>query len=305
MGSILENIKKEYLNWDFAKSILYIIVGCFIFSLGAVLFIEPYGFAPGGTYGIGMILHHALGLETEFVALCLDVPLLIIGTLILGRQFGVKTLIATLVMPACMFVIHKFYGYGALLEPGISDRLLMKNQLLSCLFGGLLYGIGLGVIFKSRSTSGGTDIVAMIIKKYLHLTMGNAMMVIDGVICISTVVVFQDWTLPLYSAIVIMIFTRVSDRLIEGEPMKTMFIITDKMEEVRKIIIDDLGRGATLIPGKGMYKGVQRDTIYVVLSRREMITLRYKIAAIDPRAFINVVNSYEILGEGFGDINQL
>ncbi|MCF0173730.1 MAG: YitT family protein, partial [Bacteroidales bacterium] len=210
--SIATKFKSNYLNKDFLKSLVYIIVGCFIFSVGAVLFIEPYGFAPGGTYGIGMVLHHTFGWETEFCALCMDIPLLIIGSLIIGPQFGVKTLFATLITPLWMFIIHRVYGYGAILDPGITDITLMKNQLLSALFGGLLYGLGLGIIFKSRSTSGGSDIIAMILRKYFHLSMGNAMIIVDGAICLSTLLVFKDWSLPLYSVIIIAIFSYVSDR---------------------------------------------------------------------------------------------
>lgn len=295
---------------------LYLVLGCFLFSLGAVVLVEPYGFAPGGTYGLSIVFHHLWGWETEATALSMDIPLLIIGTLILGRKFGIKTLICTLLIPAFMWVLHKTYGYYSLIEPEVSKQImkegiqgvqalhLYKNQLLAAIFGGVVYGVGLGLIFRSRSTSGGSDIIAMIVNKYFHLSLGTCIIVVDGLITLSTVIAFGDWRLPMYSWIIIFIESKIIDMVVAGKSVKTVMIITSKTEEVKNIIINELERGATLIPATGMYKGEKRDMIYTTLTRREMITLRYKIADIDPNAFINVVDSAETLGLGFKNISE-
>lgn len=295
---------------------LYLVLGCFMFSLGAVVLVEPYGFAPGGTYGLSIVFHHLFGWETEVTALSMDIPLLIIGTLILGRKFGVKTLICTLLIPAFMWLLHKTYGYNSLIEPEVSKQIiedgiqgvqalhLYKNQLLAAIFGGVIYGVGLGLIFRSRSTSGGSDIIAMIVNKYFHFSLGTCIIVVDGLITLSTVIAFGDWRLPMYSWIIIFIESKIIDMVVAGKSVKTVMIITNKTEEVKNVIINELERGATLIPATGMYKGEKRDIIYTTLTRREMITLRYKIAEIDPNAFINVVDSAETLGLGFKNISD-
>lgn len=290
--------------------------GCFIFSLGAVLLIEPYGFAPGGTYGLSMVFHHLWGWRTELSALCMDIPLLIIGTIVLGSRFGIKTLLCTLLIPAFMWLIHQTYGFDSLIEPDVSNRItesgltgvdaikLFDHQLLAAIFGGILYGIGLGMIFRSRATSGGSDIISMIVNKYLHISMGTAVIIVDGLITLSTVIAFGDWKLPMYSWLIIIIESKIIDMVIEGQAAKTMLIISERPDDIRKIIIEDMHRGATLLPAKGMFKGEEKSMIYVSLTRREMMNLRYRIAEIDPMAFINVVDSSEIIGRGFKDIKE-
>ena len=142
--------KEKLFSKDFFITYGWLLGGCFMFALGAVLFAEPYGFAPGGTYGLSMVFHHLWGWETEIAALCMDVPLLLLGIYFLGGMFGVKTIICTFAIPAFMRLIHYVYGYDALLEPGITDRTMLNEQLLSAIFGGIVYGIGIGMIFKAQ-----------------------------------------------------------------------------------------------------------------------------------------------------------
>lgn len=290
-------------NKETIKEYSLLVFGNFIFAMGAVMLVEPYGFAPGGTYGLSMVFHHLWGWRTELTALCMDIPLLLLGIAVLGRQFGIKTVLSTLLLPAFMWFFHAFYGYDSLLEPGISDMNLLHNHILAAIFGGVLYGAGLGLVYKSRATTGGSDIIAMILKKYTHMSMGTATLIVDGIITLSTVVAFRVWTLPMYSWIIIFVSSRMIDFILEGQPSKTVMIITKETEAVRKVIIEDMDRGATLIPASGMYKGEKRDIIYVVLTRREFVFIQHKIAEIDPYAFINVIDSSEILGEGFKNIN--
>lgn len=291
MKSTLKKNIREYL---------LLVIGNFIFALGAVMLVEPYGFAPGGTYGLGIVFHHLWGVETEFAALCMDVPLLIIGFFILGNRFGVKTIVSTILLPLFMQLLHRVYGYASLIEPDIVEMAGYQHQIIASIFGGVVYGFGLGLVYRSHATTGGSDIIAMILRKYTHLSMGTSTIIVDGLITLSSVVAFGDWKLPMYSWIIIFVESRMIDFILEGpKRAKTLMIITSKSEEIRNFIINDMERGATLIPGKGLYSGEGRDIIYVVLGRREMIRLREIIAKTDPYAFINVIDSAEILGEGF------
>ncbi|MCF0177519.1 MAG: YitT family protein [Bacteroidales bacterium] len=286
------------------KEYILLVLGNFIFAMGAVMLVEPYGFAPGGTYGLSMVFHHLWGWRTEAVALCLDIPLLIIGILVLGPKFGFKTFLSTFILPASMWFFHTIYGYDSIIEPGIHDIALFQDQILAAIFGGIIYGIGLGLVFRSRATTGGSDIIAMILRKYTHISMGTATVIVDGIITLSSVIAFGDWRLPMYSWIIIFVCSKVIDLILEGEPTKTMMIISDKIEPIREYIIQDMDRGGTIVKGTGMYQGAERNIIYVVLSRREMVSLRVKVAEIDPRAFINILDSSEIIGEGFKSIKD-
>src|SRR5574344_2410286 len=296
--------KEKLFSKNFFVTYGLLVGGCFVFALGAVLLVEPYGFAPGGTYGLAMVFHHLWGWRTETTALCMDIPLLIIGILVIGKKFGIKTMLCTFLIPLFMWLLYNTHGDVSLIEPGRADMNLFKNQLLAAIFGGIIYGIGLGMVFKSRATSGGSDIISMIVNKYFHISMGTAVVIVDGIITLSTVIAFGDWKLPMYSWIIIFIESKIIDLIIEGSSVKTMMIVSEKLEPIKDVIINDLGRGATLIPAVGMYKGEQRNIIYTTMTRREMVTLRYKIAEIDPRAFINVIESSEILGEGFKNIKE-
>ena len=297
--------KEKFLSKVFFFTYGWLLGGCFVFALGAVMFAEPYGFAPGGTYGLSMVFHHLWGWETEVAALCMDVPLLLLGIYFLGAKFGIKTVICTFAIPAFMRLIHAVYGYDALVEPGITERTQLSEQLLSAIFGGIVYGIGIGMIFKARATSGGSDIISMILNKYTHISLGTLVIIVDCTITLSTVVAFGDWRLPMYSWIIVFIEGKVIDLVIDGASVhKTLMIVTDKLEPVKDVIIKDINRGATLLPAVGMYKGESRNMIYTILTRREMVILRHRIAEIDPEAFINVMDSKEILGRGFKPLQE-
>ncbi len=317
--------KEKLFSKDFFITYAWLICGCFVFSIGAVMFAEPYGFAPGGTYGLSMVFHNLWGWRTELAALCMDIPLLIIGIVVLGPKFGIKTIVCTFAIPIFMGLIHSIYGYLPLLEStevlnqlrGLQSqydlnsavqmeefaslmRPMLQEQFLSSVFGGIVYGIGIGMIFKSRATSGGSDIIAMILNKYTHISLGTLVIIVDCTITLSTVLAFGDWRLPMYSWIIVFIEGKVIDLIIEGASVyKTVMIVSGKIDEIKEIILNDLNRGATLITAVGMYNSTNSDIIYTVLTRREMMILRFKIAKVDPKAFINVLDSKEILGNGF------
>jgi uncharacterized membrane-anchored protein YitT (DUF2179 family) len=166
-------------------------------------------------------------------------------------------------------------------------------------------GVGLGLIFRSRATSGGSDIIAMIIAKYTRLPLGMLMIYVDSAIVLIGLAVFQDWKIPLYSWIVIYITGKVIDIVLEGVSYdKSLFIISERHEEIREKIINNLGRGGTLIEGKGMYNMAEKKIIFTVVSRRELSILEEYIHEVDPKAFLTVLDATEILGEGFKSLHE-
>lgn len=282
--------RKWFINYSL------IVVGSFILASGFVLFITPYKIVPGGVYGISIVLHWLFGTPVGLMALAFDIPLTIIGLKILGPRFGIKTVLGFVL--TAVFVDSLTYLRG--MEP-----LVENDALLSSIFGGLFVGLGLGLIFKAKATSGGTDIVAMIINKHTRMPLGHLMIIVDSAIVLVGLIAFQDWKIPLYSLIVIFITGKVIDVVLEGiDYGKTLFIISDKYEEIRDKIINDLNRGGTFINGKGMYNQTDKTIIFTVVSRREMTILQEYIHSVDPQAFLTVINANEILGQGFKSLRE-
>lgn len=284
----------------------FIITGALILAVGYVYFISPHKIVPGGVYGIAIVVHHLSkdvfsfwpnGIPIGLFGLVLNIPLTIAGIKILGPKFGIKTIIGFVLSSAFMDGITFLRLDGSL--P------LVDDVLLSCVFGGVLIGVGLGLIFKSRATSGGSDIIAMIIAKYTNIQLGQLLIYVDSVIVLIALAAFQDWKIPLYSWLVIYITGRAIDITLEGSNYhKALFIISEKHDLIKDKILVDLERGGTYITGKGMYTNNEKQIIYTIVNRREVAILEEYIHSIDPDAFITVMDTREILGEGFHSLKQ-
>jgi len=273
-----------------------IIIGSFILASGFVLFITPYKIVPGGVYGISIVLHYLFGTPVGLMALAFDIPLTIIGIRVLGPRFGFKTVVGFSLTAVFNDTLTYFWGFAPLVK---------GDALLSSIFGGVMVGLGIGLIFRSKATSGGSDIVAMIIAKYTRLPLGMLMIYVDSFIVLFGLLVFRDWKIPLYSWIVIFITGKVIDIVLEGVSTdKSLFIISDKHEEIREKIINNLNRGGTYIDGKGMFNNTDRKIIFTSVNRRELASLEEYIQAIDPKAFLTVFDATEILGEGFKSLEE-
>ncbi len=280
-------------------------------AVGLVMFISPYKLAPGGVYGIAITLHHLYdmyhsaiqatfgfmpnNLDIGIVALCFDIPLCIIGIRILGPLFGIKTVVGFVSLAAFTMLLENTWGYKALVD----------DIMLSSIFGGVLIGIALGMIFRAKATSGGSDIIAMIVSKYTNLSLGTSVMIVDSIIVMVTLAAFGDWKLPMYSWIVIYVVGVVVDVTMKGfNHIKTMLIISDKHEEIVDKIINDLDRGATYLHGQGAYSGQERKIIFTNISIREVGIMQQYIKNIDPKAFVTIIDANEVIGDGFKSIHD-
>ena len=258
-----------------------LIVGSALFAVGDVMFVNPYLMAPGGTYGLSNVFSSLWGGRIALYAICMDVPLLIIGTWILGPKFGVKTIISTFLIFGFTYLLELVWGYVPVIHDGavlttapesVDGYVVLKEHsiwfkpdyILNTVVSGLIYGVAIGMIFRSGATSGGSDIVSMILHKYTKISLGTLVMIVDGM-----------------------------------KSYKTMFIVTEEMEAVRDYILNDLKRGGTCISGTGLYQGNERKMIYVTLDRTDMVKLKGRLHLIDPKAFVNIMDSSEILGMGF------
>jgi uncharacterized membrane-anchored protein YitT (DUF2179 family) len=288
--------KEKVFSRKWIVSYLLITLGSLIMAAGFVFFIAPNKIVPGGVFGIGIVLHHLAGIPIGLTGLAFNIPLTIIGVRVLGPRFGVKTIVGFVL--ASVFIDLLTWIWGDI--PLVPD-----DMLLSSIFGGVLVGFGLGLIFKSRATSGGTTIVAMIMAKYTRLPIGQTLMLVDSVIVLVGLIAFGDWTIPLYSWIVIFITGKVIDGVLEGISYeKTLFIVSEKYKEIGAKIMDDLNRGGTYLEGKGMYNNADKKIIFVNVTRREVAMLQDFIHQIDPSAFVTVIDASEILGKGFRSLND-
>lgn len=294
-------------KFEWWKSWISIFLGCTILASGFVYFINPYNIVPGGVYGTGIVLHHLFpSIQVGTFGYMLDVPLMLLSVLIFGGGFGTRTIVAALTTPGIMNVLT-YLSYPDITAQSASTLLggkidLSNDIMLASICGAVLIGLGVGLVVRNQATTGGTDIVAMILQKYFRIKFSNGILLVDSMVVIFGIIVLQDWKLPLYSLITIYISSRVIDYVIDGASYdKLLFITTDggHTEQLRKLIIEDIERGATYIKSRGMYTGADKEMIFLVVSRNEVISVQNRIREIDPRAFLVVVDAYDTYGEGF------
>ena len=303
-------LKQEILAY------FYLVLGSALFAVGDVMFVNPYHLAPGGVYGLANVFNAMWGWKISLAGICMDIPLLIIGTIILGPKFGVKTVISVVLIPVFTYVLETLWGYAPVIHGGTvaadtqsalyyiakdgTQSWFMPDMFLNTVVSGLIYGVAIGVIFRSGATSGGSDIISMIIHKYTKISLGTLVLIVDSIISLTTLLAFEDFRLPIYSIILIFIESKIIDLVVEGvKSYKTAFIVTDKIDEVRDFIIKDLDRSGTVFAGSGLYQGAERKMIYVTLNRSDLVKLKANLRFLDPNAFVNVIESSEIMGNGF------
>lgn len=317
--TVQKSFKEMITNLAWWKDMLLIVFGCTMVSAGFVFFINPYNIVPGGVYGAGIVLHNIFpSVQVGTFGYMFDIPLLITAIIIFGKQFGGRTLFAACITPGLMNIISSLaYPTKEALHALDPAQLmggainLSDHLMLSCILGGTILGAGLGLVVRSNATTGGTDIVAMILNKYIHLPFSRGVLLADAGVVIAGLLVIGfgigidgeeagGWLLSLYSLICIFVSSRVIDYVIDGASYdKLLFIITKENDKMRDFIINDLERGATFIKSAGMYTKEEKDMIFLVISRREVALVQRKVKSIDPKAFLVVTDAYDTYGEGF------
>ncbi|MFE8701644.1 YitT family protein [Cytobacillus sp. FJAT-54145] len=269
-----------------ALEYLYVLVGSAIVAIAFNVFLLPNRIASGGVSGISTILDATLGLEPAYVQWAFNIPLFIAGVILLGRQFGVKSLIGTMFLPFVVFLTKE-------VEPWTQD------PLLSALFGGIGVGLGLGIVFLGKASTGGTDLAAQIINKYTGLSLGTCVAIIDGLIVLSAAIVF-DIERGLYALIALYVTSKTIDLVQVGFGRSKMaMIITCKQNEVREGILNKIDRGVTKLSAYGGYTDHERPILMCVVDQTEFTKLKQLVKTIDPTAFVVVMDASEVLGEGF------
>ena len=258
------------------------------------LFLQPNSFAPGGVSGISIILNQATnGFVPVWLAnLALNIPIFISGIIILGRTFGAKSLYGILSLSFFLWLI-----------PNVRTT---DDLLLASLFGGVIMGLGVGIVFKSGGTTGGSDTLGLLLnKKFPGIGISKFMLMIDSVVVIGSGVVTRNLETPLYSIIVLYVSSRVIDLVLNGVGYaKAVHIISDEPEKIGKSILANLNRGVTVLKGKGFYTGKDKEVLLCIIGRSQIIKLKELVDDIDKKAFVMVTDATEVLGEGFKPIKK-
>lgn len=270
------------------KKFLKCLIGCTIYALGLIVFLQPQAIAPGGFSGLGIIANHLLGIPVGTVMICLNIPLAVIGFIKLGRQFMLWT-IASIVYSSALINI---------LEPYIT---LQTDPLLAAVYGGVLLGLGLGMVFSVDSSTGGTDIITRIIRIYRpNMSLGQIMVMLDVFVIGLSIIMFHSLDSGLYAFIAIYISSKMIDRVIEGPDLaKLVYIVSDKHQEIADAVSEKLVRGSTFLHGTGSYTGAERKVLMCAVRRHQLHELKTIASEIDQDSFMILTDVREVLGFGF------
>lgn len=269
------------------KRTLNFIIGILILAIGYNLFLVPNKLVAGGVSGIAIILNSLFGFDNFITILILNVSLLIVSYFLLGKEKTKGSILGSLAFPIFIKLTSNI---------GNIINIDTEQMLISAVFGGVLYGFGMGMIFKAGYTSGGTDIINQILHKYVKVSIGKAMILTDGIITLSSALVFGTSKL-MYSIIVLYIVSIMSDRVILGiSDSKAFYIVTDEEKAVREYILKYLNHGVTVLDAKGGYAKEKQNVLMCVLPTREYYRLKEGIMELDPNAFFIVTDAYEVFG---------
>ena len=287
----MNNIKHIEEKYNIKKQIAEIfgtILGSFVISIGISLFLLPNQLSSGGIAGIGTIIYYLLKIPMGTTIILLNIPLFLISILKIGKSFFVKSLIGTISLSIFIDCLDKF-------------KPLTQDRFLACIYGGIIIGVGTAIILKVNSSTGGTDMVTYIAKKYKpSIKTGNIIFIIDIIIVTLNMFFFREIEIGLYSGIAIYLMGKIIDILFEGiDFTKLIFIVSKKSEEIAEKIGKSIERGTTGIYGKGMYTNEERLILMCAVTRRDVSKVTEIAKKIDKNSFIIITNSREVLGQGF------
>ncbi len=270
------------------KGVFVLILGSFIMAISINMFLLPNKIAPGGVAGIATVIFYLYRFPVGISMLLLNIPLFILGIAYLGGIFGIRTFFATIMLSVAVDITA--------FVPVIT-----REPLLASIFGGVLMGVGLGLIFRVEGTTGGSDLAAKIAHRFIPaFSIGQILLAIDFAVIVFVAAVFRNYELALYAAITLFVSSQIIDGILEGVDFaKAVFIISNNSEKIAQGIMSSLDRGVTGLNGTGMYTNQDRQILMCVLRRREIPALKSLVREIDEDAFVILTDVREVLGEGF------
>jgi uncharacterized membrane-anchored protein YitT (DUF2179 family) len=281
---------------ELALDTLFLTAGCFIYSASVTIFTAPNKMAPGGITGISTLLHYTIGTPIGTMILILNIPLFVLAFKFLKGKFLIKSIICTAISSVAIDALTFLPKYDG----------SHGNMLLAALYGGVLSGVGLSLVFLRGSTTGGTDIASRLLKlKWQHVPMGRMMLGLDCCVILVSLFVFKSIDSGLYSMIQLFVSSRVIDAILYGSDTgKMVLVMSDKQEEIAKAITFELNRGITMLKGRGFYTGNDREVLLCAVRRPQTARLRAIVRKIDPAAFMIMCEAGDVIGEGFKPISK-
>jgi uncharacterized membrane-anchored protein YitT (DUF2179 family) len=269
---------------------IYIVLGSAVMALAYNLFLLPHHIVPGGAGGVAMVLNYFFATPVGLTILVINIPLFILGIKTLGRTYGVKSIlgiaVSSLLIDGFTYVLH--------LGPATD------NKILACIFGGIMLGAGLGLVFRGGGSTGGSDIIGQVLNRYTNFSTGTAILVVDFVVITAAGLCFGEFELALYGYLNLYLQTRAIDLVLEGlSYTRALFIVSDSADAIARAITTKMNRGATVMSATGAYSREKKDMVFSVMSKREVARAREIVREIDARAFVTITDVYEVLGEGF------
>jgi len=275
---------------DKLKNALHILIGCAIMGLAYAMFLIPHHFVPGGVSGIAIILNYFAKLPVGALIMALNIPVFLLGLKTLGKKYVIHSLAGMIVSSVLIDVF-----YEVLKVPSATD-----NPLLASIYGGIMLGVGLGIVFRGRASTGGSDIIGMVLSKHTGMSLGYGIMITDFVIISASGFAMRSLEAPLYGYLVLFLSTKVIDMILEGWNYSKLVIITSqRTEEISDYILHGLDRSGTALRSRSLYLNREGELILTVIHRKQLADLRTSIKRIDPEAFVIINDTYDVLGKGF------
>jgi len=275
---------------DKIRNGILLVFGCAVMGLAYALFLIPHHFVPGGVSGIAIIINAFAGWPVGALIVVLNVPVFLFGLKTMGKRYVLNSLAGMIVSSAFIDLFNK-----VLRLPSATD-----NAVLAAIYGGVMLGVGLGIVFRGRASTGGSDIIGMVLSKHTGLSLGFGIMIADFVVISASGLAFGSLEAPLYGYLVLFLSTKVIDMILEGWSYSKLVIITSsRTEEIADFILHKLDRSGTALRSRSLYLNREGEIILTVVHRKQLSDLRSFIKKTDPEAFVVINDTYDVLGKGF------
>ena len=288
-------MKPKSKAFNLVWSYFMITLASAIYAVGFNWFYVPNDIAFGGITGVGQIINAILPwAPIGTVVIILNIPLFILGWRLLGGHLLLSSLYAMAVSSVFIDIVNSIWTF----EP--------MDSMLACVFGGVLMGASLGMVFQQGATTGGTDLIARLLKlKITWLPMGKLLIATDMVVIVATAIAFGSVYSALYGVVALYIAGIVMDRMLYGlDSAKVAYIISDRFKEIADVLVNDLDRGVTILQGQGGYSGAEKKVLMCAFKQRQIVSIKKMVKELDPSAFIIVCDAHEVLGDGFREYRQ-
>ena len=277
-------------NWKKSmETLVCVLLGNAVLAFTVAAFLVPQGIIMGGATGIGLTIGHFIALDLSAIIFLVNIVLFVLGTIVLGKKFALTTLISTFVYPVFLSVMRSI--------PGITE--LTDNIMLAALYGGALLGLGIGLVVRVGASTGGTDILALVLHKWFHISLAVFVYVVDFTVLLCQAL-FSNSEQILYGILVLIVSTMALNRvMLMGQAQIQLFIITEKYEEVKEKVLKEIDAGVTMVHIETGYGAKQQKGVLCVIPNRKLYSINQMVQMIDPQAFITITQINEVRGRGF------